>query len=76
MHAEQGGTNLIRARFGKDDADTGVEFVDFTDGFDAQAVFGNARPVAQAGCAAVTRACDDLGEAITHSGLYTGWFES
>lgn len=35
LHAEQGGANLVRTGFGKDDADAGVEFVDFTDGFDA-----------------------------------------
>ena len=60
LHAEQDGTDAVRAILGQQEAEAGVEFVDLADGFDAQAVLVYARSVAESGGATVARAGDDF----------------
>ena len=45
-------------------AETGIQFVDFADGIDTQAILGRPAAIAEAGGAGVSGAGDDLGQAV------------
>src|SRR5574343_546477 len=61
---KQGGTHGVRQFFAEQDSEAGVEFVNFADGVDAQAVLGRPATVAKAGGAGIAGAGDDLRQAV------------
>ena len=69
LHVGEQGAHVVGQGFGEQHADAGVEFVDFAQRVDAQAVLGDAVAVAEAGGAGVAGAGVNLGEAVSHDGV-------
>ena len=70
LHVGEVGAYVVGQGFGEQQADAGVELVDFAQRVDAQAVLGNPLAVAEAGGAGVAGAGVDLGEAVSHVDVF------
>lgn len=77
LHRQQGRAyrciHRVRKGFGQQQANGGVEFVDFPQGVDAGAVLAHPGAISQAGGAAISGAGDDFGKSVAH-GLLVSWF--